>query len=150
MAILIGTVSAEDLNGAHATVRTHGLAVFGVRDLEALERLYFHRAHTGEAFFFYFCTPAAAAPGVVVAAGRVAGVWKDVPETKDLAGVSAEFEAVFGRRWEDVVVGAEREKLFGLWRGYIGVTGLQPHPETTVNSIKESAGRARIYELLLG
>lgn len=148
MAVLIGTVSAEDLNGAYAAVRTHGLAVFGVRDLEALERVYFHRAHTGEAFFFYFCK--AAASGVVVAAGRVAGIWKDVPETNDLAGVSAEFEAVFGRRWEDVVVGAGRERLFGLWRGYIGVTGLQPHPETTVDSIKESAGRTRVYELLLG
>lgn len=80
----------------------------------------------------------------------MAGVWVDVPEDADLEIVKAAFAAVFGHRWEDVVVGRDREALFRFWEGYVGVKELEPHPKITVAQIRTQNPGVPVYEVLLG
>ncbi|ACX51483.1 hypothetical protein Adeg_0320 [Ammonifex degensii KC4] len=87
---------------------------------------------------------------MAVATGRVAKIWVEVPETSSLEEVKQEFARFFGHRWEDVVVGKEREKLFPFWQAYIGVTDLRPCPQKTVTQVRQEAGEIPVYEILLG
>ncbi|MEW6574433.1 MAG: hypothetical protein AB1374_12475 [Bacillota bacterium] len=148
-AILVGTVTCEDLAAAYATVHSHGLAVFGTTTTKTLRRLQDILSGGGEARF-YFCAPTCALPHVAIAAGWVAGVWTEAPEDAGLAAVKEGFQTAFGCSWDDVVVGKEREALFRFWVGYVGVKELKPHPEITVARIREGNPGAPVLEALLG
>jgi hypothetical protein len=86
----------------------------------------------------------------VVAAGKVAGVWTEVPEDAELAEIKAAFANSFGRRWEGVVVGTEREVLFRFWEAYVGVVDLKPHPELNVARLREEDPTVPVVGVLLG
>ncbi|RDV84838.1 hypothetical protein DXX99_02015 [Ammonifex thiophilus] len=85
-----------------------------------------------------------------MATGKVVKIWVEVPEAPSLDEVKREFARFFGHRWEDVVVGREREKLFPFWQAYIGVTDLRSYPQKTVAQLRQEAGEIPVYEILLG
>lgn len=87
---------------------------------------------------------------MAVAAGWVAGLWAQVPEDAQLKEIKGAFAKIFGKLWDDVVVGKDREALFRFWEGYVGVEGLQPHPEITVARIREENPGIPVLEVLLG
>jgi hypothetical protein len=148
-AILVGTVTCEDLAAAYTAVHSHGLAVFGTATAKPLRKLQEVLSGGGEARF-YFCAPTCALPHVAIAAGWVAGVWTEAPEKAGLAAVKKGLQTAFGCSWDDVVVGKEREALFRFWEGYVGVRDLAPHPEMTVARIREENPGVLVYEVLLG
>jgi len=80
----------------------------------------------------------------------VAGVWTEVPEDAELAEIKAAFANSFGQRWEDVVVGSDRDALFRFWEAYVGVVDLKPHPEVTVARLREENPGIPVLEVLLG
>lgn len=55
-AVLIGTVTCENLSAAYAAGHAHGLAVFGTTTAEPLQELAKVLSGGGEARF-YFCAP---------------------------------------------------------------------------------------------
>ena len=87
---------------------------------------------------------------MAVAAGWVAGLWTQVPEDVQIEEIKAAFAKIFGKPWDEVVVGKDREALFRFWEGYVGVERLQPHPEITVARIREENPGVPVLEVLLG
>lgn len=55
-AVLIGTVTCENLSAAYAVVRAHDIAVFGTATAKPLQELARVLSGGGEARF-YFCAP---------------------------------------------------------------------------------------------
>ncbi|MGO0123315.1 hypothetical protein [Desulfothermobacter acidiphilus] len=81
----------------------------------------------------------------------MAGIWVEVPEGAPLEEVKREFLRFFGKNWEDVVVGRQREKLFPFWQAYLGVKELHSQKgEKTVAQLRQEAGDIPVYEVLLG
>ncbi|RPF49457.1 hypothetical protein EDD75_0270 [Thermodesulfitimonas autotrophica] len=148
-AILVGMVRSEDLAAAYTAVHNHGLAVFGTTEGMTLRKLAEALSGGGEALF-YFCAPDIAPQRVAVALGRVAGLWTDIPEEARSEEIKEGFAKAFGKCWDDVVVGKEREVLFQFWEAYVGVKALKPHPEVTVARIREENPGIPVLEVLLG
>ncbi|WP_334110798.1 hypothetical protein [Thermodesulfitimonas autotrophica] len=87
---------------------------------------------------------------MAVAAGWVAGLWTKVPEDVQIEEIKAAFAKIFGKLWDEVVVGKDREALFRFWEGYVGVERLHPHSEITVARIREENPGVPVLEVLLG